>query len=241
MNGFLRTLKFPDQLDIDPEILRGIKASFPVVLGFIPFALVLGAQAVSKGFTIFSVPLMTGLNFGGGSEFTAVNLWTTPPNLALIVLMSILVNSRHILMGAALVPHVNHLPKRKIIPALFFMCDESWAMSLTDAKNGKSFSLAYYLGLAICLYLTWIIFTTIGAVIGPKIGDLERYGFDMAFTAVFLVLLKGMWKNFNTALPWLVSLIFAGLTYIVIPGAWYVLTGALAGLIFSWFSGGKND
>lgn len=240
MNGYLKTLKFPDQLAIDQEFLRGMKESLPIVLGFIPFALVLGAQAVSKGFTAFSVFLMTGLNFGGGSEFTAVHLWTSPPNIALIVLMSILVNSRHILMSAALAPYVAHLPKRKVIPALFFMCDESWAMALSDAKKNKELNLAYYLGLASCLYFTWIIFTTLGAILGPKIGNLEQFGFDMAFTAVFLVLLKGMWKNFNACKPWFVSLAVAALTYSFIPGAWYVLTGALSGLVFSWVSGEKT-
>ncbi|TIP99810.1 MAG: branched-chain amino acid ABC transporter permease, partial [Mesorhizobium sp.] len=50
---------------------RGLQASFPVMLGFIPFALVLGSQAAQKGFTALEVPLMTGLNFGGGSEFAA--------------------------------------------------------------------------------------------------------------------------------------------------------------------------
>jgi predicted branched-subunit amino acid permease len=39
-----------------------------VLLGFIPFALVLGAQAVQKGLGIWEVPLMTGLNFAGGSN-----------------------------------------------------------------------------------------------------------------------------------------------------------------------------
>ncbi|WP_431309865.1 AzlC family ABC transporter permease, partial [Staphylococcus aureus] len=48
------------------------------MLGFVPFALVLGAQAVQKGLAPLEVPLMTGMNFGGGSEFTAIRLWTSP-------------------------------------------------------------------------------------------------------------------------------------------------------------------
>ena len=72
------------------------------MLGFVPFALVLGAQAVQKGLAPLEVPLMTGMNFGGGSEFTAIRLWTSPPHVLLIVAMSFLVNCRHILMGAAL-------------------------------------------------------------------------------------------------------------------------------------------
>ncbi len=144
-------------------------------------------------------------------------------------------------MGAALAPYLRHLPKRRAFPALFFMCDESWAMGLADARRRLSagvvpaFSLSYYLGVSAGLYLTWIVFTTVGAALGPIIGNVNAYGFDMAFTAVFLVLLKGMWKGVRAAYPWLVSLAVAALTYLFVPGAWYVAAGALSGVVSAYF------
>lgn len=215
------------------EVLRGLRASVPVMLGFIPFALVLGAQAIQNGFSVLEVPMMTGMNFGGGSEFTAMRLWTSPPHILLIVAMSMLVNSRHILMGAAMAPYLRHLPRRKAFPALFFMCDESWAMALVDAQKRESnqVSLPYYLGVSAGLYVTWIAFTTLGAALGPALGNVEQLGLDMAFTAVFLVLLKGMWKGTRVCRPWLVSLVVAGATHLLTTGAWYVAAGAVSGLI----------
>ena len=67
-------------------------------------------------------------------------------------------------------------------------------------------------------------------------GDVEAYGFDMAFPAVFLVLLRGMWKGLRAACPWLVSLLAAASTFLLVPGAWYVAAGAAAGLLsaFLW-------
>lgn len=220
------------EASVTMEAIRGMRASIPVMLGFVPFALVLGAQAAQNGLSVFEVPLMTGMNFGGGSEFAAMRLWTSPPQVLLIVAMSFLVNSRHLLMGAAFVPYLLHLPRRTVIPALFLMCDESWAMALNDAqkRSAQTISFHFYLGVSACLYLTWVVFTGLGAAIGPMIGDLEQYGFDMAFTAVFLVLLKGMWKGANRCLPWLGSLLVAALTYLFIPGAWYVASGAVSGL-----------
>lgn len=215
------------------EARRGLRASLPVLLGFIPFALVLGAQAAQKGLSVVEIPLMTGLNFGGGSEFTALRLWTSPPHLLLIAAMSLLVNSRHLLMGAALAPYLRHVSRRRALAALFFMCDESWAMALADAKRraASRISMGYYLGVSAGLYLTWIMFTTLGVALGPVLGDVERYGFDMAFAAVFLVLLRGMWRGVRAGLPWLVSLVVAAMTYLLMrEGAWYVAAGALAGL-----------
>lgn len=226
----------------DSEFMRGMKASIPVVLAFIPFALVLGTQAVQKGLSPLEIPLMTGLNFGGGSEFAAINLWTAAPQIMLIVAVSFLVNSRHILMGAALVPYVRHLPKKKVLPALFFMCDESWALALHDTQRRASLdlSLQYYLGVSICLYLTWVTFTALGAYFSTNVGQLEQFGFDMALTAVFLSLLKGMWQGIRLCYPWAISLVIACLTYYFIDGAWYVITGAVSGLLVAFMWGDQT-
>jgi 4-azaleucine resistance transporter AzlC len=215
------------------EMARGMRAALPVMLGFVPFALVLGAQAAQKGLSAIEVPLMTGLNFAGGSEFTAIRIWTSPPLPALIIAMSLLVNARHILMGAALAPRMRHVPLPRALAALFLMCDESWAMALADANaRGKErISFGYYVGAAINLWMTWVAFTALGAVLGPVLGDIEQYGFDMAFTAVFIVLLKGMWKGMKASRPWFVSLVVSAITYLLVPGAWYVAAGTCAGLI----------
>lgn len=238
----MTTLTAPAALSpVRAELARGLKASIPVMIGFIPFALVLGAQAVAKGFSAIEVPMLTGLNFGGGSEFAAIGLWTSPPHLLLIVGVTVLVNSRHLLMGATLAPYLRRLPRRKALPALFFMCDESWAMGLADAqkREGEShphaFSLPYFMGVSLGLYATWIVFTAIGAVVGPRLGDITAYGFDMAFPAVFLVLLRGMWKGVRAAAPWAISLGVAVATYLLVPGAWYVPAGVIAGLSAAWF------
>ncbi|MBB4381945.1 AzlC family ABC transporter permease [Bradyrhizobium sp. SBR1B] len=205
------------------------------MISFVPFALVLGAQATRKGIDGAVVPMMTALNFGGGSEFAAVELWTSPPHVALIVAITLLINSRHILMGAVLSPYLRTLPRHRALSALFFMCDESWAMGLADArKRSDRFSVPYYLGVSLGLYFTWVSFTAAGAVLGPVIGDPTTLGLDMAFPAVFLVMLRGMWKGPVAARSWAVSLFAAVGTYLMVPGAWYVVSGALAGVVAAY-------
>lgn len=222
------------------EFARGLRASAPVLIGLVPAALVLGAQATAKNMAPLAVPLMTGLNFAGGSEFAAVGLWTSPPHLLLIVGVTLLVNSRHLVMGATLAPWLRQLPRRQVLPALFLMVDESWAMALADAKarrtekSESAFSLRYFLGVSAGLYVCWVGFTASGALLGPVLGDIERWGFDMAFPAVFLVLLRGMWKGFGAAIPWLVSLLIAAGVCLTLPGGWYVPAGAIAGIAVAW-------
>ena len=88
---------------------------------------------------------------------------------------------------------------------------------------------------ALAVLLGFIPFAIVlGAQVGPLLDDLRSYGFDMAFAAAFLVLLKGMWRGVHAALPWLFSLITAALFYLLIPGGWYVLAGTVAGLVTAY-------
>ena len=79
--------------DSRSDWLRGLRAALPLLVGVIPFALLLGAQAARNGFSAIEMPLLTGLNFAGSSEFVAMRLWTSPPHISLIVAMTFLVNN----------------------------------------------------------------------------------------------------------------------------------------------------
>lgn len=72
------------------------------------------------------------------------------------------------------------------------------------------------------------------------IGDVEAWGFHMAFQAVFLVLMRGMWKGPRAAVPWLLSLVAAAVAYLTAPGAWYVVIGAFVGLGTAYLMAGAE-
>ena len=56
------------------------------------------------------------------------------------------------------------------------------------------------------------------------------YSNVMASAAVFIALLRGLWRGRSTALPWAASGLVAALVHATVPGAWYVAAGALTGL-----------
>lgn len=227
------------------EFFRGVKECSPMLIGLLPWAVILGVQGGQKGMSWLEMLLMTGMNFAGGSEFAAVDLWKHPLPILLIASVTLMINSRHILMGAALTPYMKNEPAKKILPVLFFMCDETWAMGLADAQKRKvaglsGFNFAYYGGACFTMYTTWIGFAALGAAVGPMFGDVAAWGFGMAFPAVFLVLLRGLWKGFAAARPWLVSLIAAAATCLTFEGPWYVPAGALSGLLTAYFLGAEK-
>ena len=227
------------------EFTRGVKDCLPVIIGALPFAFILGVQGGQKGMSVLEMSMMAGLNYAGGSEFAAVGLWGDPLPVLLIITVTFMINTRHILMGAALTPYLKHLPMKRILPALFFMTDESWALSMADIHRRRqlglpAFSLPYYMGTALVLYAVWVAVAGTGAALGPVFGDVAAWGFGMAFPAVFLVLLRGLWKGFKAAVPWLVSLAVAAAVYLGADGAWYVPAGALSGLLAAYWGAGRT-
>ncbi len=126
-----------------------------------PDALVLRAQVSQVGLSVAEIGTMTGLNFAGSSEFAAIQLWGSPPPVLMIVLITLLINSRHVVMGAALAAYLRHLPTRKVLPALLFMADEGWAISFGDTlrrsvnQRTPAFSWPFYWGVCVSVYPVW--------------------------------------------------------------------------------------
>lgn len=209
---------------------RGFVDILPLQLGAIPFALLLGSLAVQKGLSPLEVLIMSATVFAGGAQFLAVEIWSNPTPVIAIVAATFLVNMRHVLMGAALQPHIAHLPPS--VRGLFVSihADESWATAIRTARHRK-LTAAYVLGMIVPFYLNWPFWGLVGALFGGLVQDPARYGADFVFTAVFLCLVVGLWRGRASAPPVIVGALSALVAHRYLPGVWYVFVGGLAGTI----------
>lgn len=230
------------QVTASSEFFRGFRAATPMMIGFIPIALILGATGAQTGLSPLAIGLMCGINFAGGSEFAALALWSAVPPVLAILLTTWLINSRHIMLSAALTPYVTKLPLRKALPVFFIMCDETWALAMQDItkrrkaglKDAEAFSFAFYMGVGLTLWLNWWGCAAIGAALGSGFGDLSAWGIGMAFPVIFISILASMWPGAKKCLPWVVSAVAAGLSSLVWSSGVSVAAGSLAGLLAAW-------
>ena len=84
----------------------GIKDILPVAFSVVPYTLLVGALAAQKGLSPLEMLIMSAGTFAGGAQFVAVGLWETPVPVFAIAFAVFVVNSRHILMGAAIAPAI---------------------------------------------------------------------------------------------------------------------------------------
>lgn len=209
---------------------RGMWDMFPLAVGAAPFGLMVGALAAQANLDQWDILMMSSLVFAGASQFTALDMWATPVPALAIVGVTLLVNLRHILMGAAVAPHIRHLPGWCRVPFLYVMSDESWAMVLRAASK-RRLNAAYVMGVILPFYLNWLFFSVLGVSFGQVVKNPEVYGFDFVFTAVFTTLVMGFWKGWKSAPTLAVSALTAWVAHRYLPGVWYIFLGGVAGVL----------
>jgi 4-azaleucine resistance transporter AzlC len=214
--------------DTVSELRAGILAILPAAVAAVPFALLLGQQAVAKGLSPLEVFAMSAIVFAGSAQFLAVELWTDPTPVLALTLSALLINLRHVLMGASVAGKIGGFGSLRWTGA-FLMTDEQWAVVERRALT-HPVTPAYWFGAGLFLYLVWQASTVTGAVLGAFIADPARYGLDFAFPAIFIALTAGFWKGWRTAPVIAASAAAAIVVHRTLPGAWFVIAGALAGM-----------
>lgn len=209
-------------------LAAGFRRTIPVALSIFTYGLVFGVLSRQAGLSPLEALLMSGIVFAGASQFVAVGLWVAPLPWAAIILTTLVVNLRHLLMGASIAPWFRKLPPAKAYGSVFFLSDESWALTMTEFAKGSR-NGAFLLGSGIAAFAGWVGATIVGQLAGTALQHPEDWGLDFAFTAVFVALLAGLWKGRRDILPWAVAAVVAIVASVWLPGKWYILLGGLAG------------
>ena len=210
--------------------MAGARRTVPLAVGALPFGLVFGVLAHKYGLSPLEATLMSSLVFAGASQLIAIVMWTVPLPVAAIILTTLVVNLRHLLMGAALRPWLSKLRPSKAFGSVFLMSDETWALTMREFTSGGR-DAAFMLGSGVLMFAGWVGGTIVGRLAGSALTeqDLVTWGLDFIFTSVFTALLVSMWKGRSDLLPWATAAVVALAGRAWLPGNWYILLGGLAG------------
>jgi 4-azaleucine resistance transporter AzlC len=228
----------PYRNDRRAEILAGLKDVAPAAVAALPIGLLFGAVAAGKGLSPLEVAAMSILVFAGGAQFAAIETWVHPAPVALLAFSTLLINARHVLMGASLAPKLRAGTGHKLL-GLFFLTDETWALAERRALD-RPLTLTYWLAMAALLLAGWIGSTTSGAVLGSLMGDPARLGADFAFTALFIGLVAGFGRSRVTLAAVVMSAGTSALVHVAVGAPWHVLSGALAGIAAAYAAAGRE-
>ena len=205
----------------------GCAEALPIALGIFAYGSVFGMLARQTGLSLAESMLMSGLVYAGASQFAVLGLWGSPIPTVAIVVTTFVVNLRHLMMSASLFPWLAKQRRSATSAMLFLLSDECWALTVGEiARGGRD--LGFFVGCGLTLFAAWQGATVAGHVLGNVLQDPARWGLDFAFSAVFIVLLTGLWRGRRDLLPWATAAVVAVVAS-RLPGNWYIVLGGLSG------------
>ncbi|MCW8886965.1 MAG: AzlC family ABC transporter permease, partial [Motiliproteus sp.] len=90
---------------ISPWLL-GLRDAMPLLGGYIPVAISFGLISIQAGFSTFEAIIISTLIYAGASQFLFVGMIAAGSPLWLVVILSLLINARHLVYAPNLAPWI---------------------------------------------------------------------------------------------------------------------------------------
>jgi predicted branched-subunit amino acid permease len=207
--------------DLSPA-RRGALAMLPMLTGFVPFALVIGATAAEHGDPVAGWA-GSWLIFGGSAQLAAIRtLEQAGPAAA--ILTGLLIHARLVVYSASLALRWADQPRWFKVTGAALIIDPTWAFAEQHADRGPDDAeqRGYFLGAALTLGAGWSAAMAAGVVLGAR---LERLDLDIVVPLCLLGLVGATIRSSRTR----IVMVVAGAVAFVTAG-WPNGTGLLAAI-----------
>jgi 4-azaleucine resistance transporter AzlC len=173
---------------------RTILDGIGIIVTAVGFGFVYGLAArEDAGFSPVEVVAMSTLVFAGAAQFAAVGYIAAGVAWPGVVLLTALLNARHILYSASIAPWFagRSLPLRAV--AAHLLTDEAYALSMAHfRRTGRADLWGYWFAAIAVTFFPWNLATLAGVVVGGSIPEPEQFGIDVIFPAAMLGLAVGL-------------------------------------------------
>lgn len=176
------------------------KDSLPVMAGYLVLGIGFGIFAMTKGLAWYYPVLMSILIYAGSMQYVAVDLISTGAHYLTFILMTLVVNARHLFYGLAMLFKYRDLKKAKAY-CIFALTDETFSLVCQNDVEESS----YYFFLSLFNQIYWILGTILGCLIGNHF-PFNPSGIEFSMTALFFVTMIEQWEKSDHHLPAILGL-----------------------------------
>lgn len=215
------------------DFWAGAKLGFPVMVASAPFGVLFGALAVDNGMTVGEATLMSAAIYGGASQMVGIELFGQKIAPWLVVLSIFAVNFRHVLYSASIGRKLSHWPLAQQAAGYFLLTDPLFAEAERKAESGEKVGFAWYAGMGLAIYVSWVFMSWLGATFGRLVPDTHALGIDFLLPIYFLGLVMGFRKRPMWLPVVIASAIASVVAYRTIGSPWHVSVGAAAGILLA--------
>jgi len=199
---------------------KGLRASVPLALGFIPIGCSFAVMAGQAGLTAAETIFMSFFVLSGASQIMAVGMIAQGAAFPAILLASAFMTMRHLILSSSVMRRLGRLTVVQKIVSSYALCDESFAVfSLSEEKN-----FPFLMGCNTLFCSTWIGSTVLGCVLNNFLPPVVADSCAIAFYAAFLAMLIPVVRK---SIPILLLVLLTGAVNTVLqlflPSSWAVV------------------
>jgi 4-azaleucine resistance transporter AzlC len=194
------------------------------------FGFVYGLAARDAGFSPIEAIAMSLIVFGGASQFAAVGYVVSGLAWPAIVLLTALLNARHLLYSAALAPWLREVPFARRAVAAHLVTDEAFALSVAHFRRlGRTDEWGYWIAAIVATLIPWNLATAAGVILGGQIPDPAQFGVDIIFPAAMIGLSVGLITGRRELVAAIVGAGVGVIVALLMSPAIGIITGGLIG------------
>ena len=222
--------------EINKTIKYSLKASVPVMAGYIVLGMGFGILLQSKGYAWWWSLLMSTTIYAGSMQYVAIDLLTSGASLITTALMTLLINIRHLFYGISMLKDYKNTGAKK--PYLIFsLTDETFSLVCSANLPSGVDRNRYYFFVSSFNQFYWVFGSVLGSIVGSSL-PIDFAGIDFAMTALFVVIFVEQWESTKNHTPAIIGLICSVISLIIF-GANDFLIPAMISITVSLFIGRK--
>ena len=197
---------------ISKTFSKGVIDILPLMIPVVPFGIIFGAIGIELGFGPYLTYATSIIIFSGASQIVILQLLSSGASYLVGITSSSVVSTRHLLYGAVVSQHLNHLSIFWKIGLSYLLTDQAFAVSNEYFKknNKNKFKHYHLVGSGLTLWIIWQVTTILGIILGSIVP--EELGLTFTIPLTFLALLVNYLRNFDhlfvIALSGISSIIF---------------------------------
>jgi 4-azaleucine resistance transporter AzlC len=195
--------------------------TIPVLTGFLFLGIAYGILMQSKGFGVGWTFLMSLFVFAGSAQYAAVTALTSVFNPLGALLLTLVVNARHLFYGISVLDTYKDAGKYKLY-MIFGLCDETFSLVCSAQPPAGVDRSLFMFFITLLDHFYWVAGSVLGGLLGAVL-SFDLKGLDFVLTALFVVIFLGQWKTQKNHWPAIIGVLCAAVCLLILgPGGFLI-------------------
>lgn len=214
--------------------LKALRAAFPhtipILTVFLFLGMTYGVFMNVSGFNFIYSGLISLTVFAGSMQFVAVNLLLGAFDPMQALVMTLMINGRHLFYGVSLLEKYRGIGLKKLY-MIFGLCDESFSINCS-AEIPEGVDRGWFMFFVTLLnQMYWVAGTVLGGIFGSFV-PFSTEGLDFVMTAMFAVILIEQLLNEKDHVPSLGGLVISVIALTFFGQDSFIIPALLAIVVF---------